>query len=40
MGKKSFIKYDLEDDEAFEKYLQVISANIFNFIEEMEEIDE
>jgi hypothetical protein len=39
MGKKSFKEYDLEDDESFEKYLQVISTNIFDVIEEIEEID-
>jgi hypothetical protein len=39
MGKKSIIEYDLEDDEAFERYLQVISANIFDVIEEIEEIE-
>ncbi len=39
MGKKSFEKYDLEDEDAFEKYLQAISANIFDINEEIEEID-
>ncbi len=39
MGKKSFKKYDLEDEEAFEKYLQAIGANIFDINEEIEEID-
>ena len=39
MGKKSFEKYDLEDEEAFEKYLQAIGANIFDINEEIEEID-
>jgi len=39
MGKKSIIEYDLEDDEAFEKYLQAVSANIFDIIEQIEEIE-
>jgi len=39
MGKKSIVEYDLEDDESFEKYLQVISTNIFDVIEQIEEID-
>ena len=39
MGKKSFEKYKLDDDEAFEKYLQAIGANIININEEIEEIE-
>jgi len=39
MGKKSFKKYNLENDEAFERYLQVISANIFEIFEQIEEIE-
>lgn len=39
MGKKSFKKYDLEDDEAFEKYLQAIGANIFEINEQIDEIE-
>jgi len=39
MGKKSFEKYELEDEEAFVKYLHAIGANIFDINEEIEEID-
>jgi hypothetical protein len=39
MGKKSFEKYDLEDEEAFEKYMQAIGANIFDINEDLEEIE-
>jgi hypothetical protein len=39
MGKKSIIEYDLEDDESFERCLQAISANIFDIIEQIEEIE-
>ena len=39
MGKKIFKEYDLEDDESFEKYLQVVSTNISDVIEEIEDID-
>ena len=39
MGKKSFEKYDLEDDESFERYLQAIGANILDINEQIEEIE-
>ena len=39
MGKKSFEKYDLKDEEAFEKYMQAIGANIININEEIEEVE-
>ena len=39
MGKKAFAKYDLEDEEAFEKYMQAIGANIFDINEEIEEVE-
>ena len=39
MGKKSFKQYDLEDDEAFERYLQAIGENIFHINEQIEEIE-
>jgi hypothetical protein len=39
MGKKTFKEYDLEDDESFEKYLQVVSTNISDVIEEIEDIE-
>ena len=39
MGKKSFENYDLEDDEAFEKYLQAIGANIFDINDQIDEMD-
>jgi hypothetical protein len=39
MGKKHFEKYDLEDDEAFEKYLQTIGANIFDINDQIDEIE-
>ena len=40
MGKKPFEKYNLEDDEAFEKYLQAIGANIFEINEPIEEVEQ
>ncbi len=39
MGKKSFEKYDIDDDEAFERYLQAIGENIFDINEQIEEIE-
>jgi len=39
MGKKSFKKYNLDDDEAFERYLQTIGINIFDINEDIEEIE-
>jgi hypothetical protein len=39
MGKKSFEKYDLDNEEAFEKYMQAIGANIFDINEDLEEIE-
>lgn len=39
MKKKSFEKYDLEDEEVFEKYILAIGANIFDINEEIEEIE-
>lgn len=39
MGKKSFEKYDLDDDEAFERYLQAIGANIFDINDQIEDIE-
>ena len=39
MGKKSFEKYNLEDDESFERYLLAIGANIFDINEEIEDLE-
>jgi len=39
MGKKSFEKYDLDNDEAFEKYLQAIGANIFDINGQIEDME-
>jgi hypothetical protein len=39
MGKKSFEKYDLDDDEAFERYLQAIGENIIEINDQIEDIE-
>jgi len=39
MGKKSFQKYDLENEEAFKRYLQAIGANIFDINDEIKEME-
>lgn len=39
MGKKSFEKYNLEDDEGFERYLLAIGENIIDINDQIEEIE-
>lgn len=39
MKGKIFKKYDVDDDDAFERYLHVIGASINELNKQMEEVD-